>query len=407
MWRRVGDRIPTTTVGKRQDGRSVWDLGFALHGEQGEDIDTRLRRQMGLIEDLVERGLRVAYNKYLLLDSKTRKILLPVPPLFPTRILTAILATLFVHFQPPSVTLMPSPILATVAAGLRSALVVDIGWEETIVTPVYELRAIEGRGVGVHGRSRRGIKVLREKWAEFLSTYLPEGVTPDLNEVEEIMERLGYLLAHTGIHDEDKDMSIPLSGHNLKIPFSKLSTPAETTFLAPTTTTSSTPKIADDDDTPLPLLLYDALLHSAVDVRAACVSRIVFVGGGSRIPGLQARMVKELQAIVNDRGWILGIRGLNSPKRLKLQSSGGEDDKENQTAETASAGERKKERPARENDEKNSREKQGEVRAVKSLGVWCGGSLVAGLKVKGKVEIERERFLSQVANGGTGLPVGW
>jgi hypothetical protein len=64
MWRRAGDRIPTGTVGRRQDARSVWDLGFALHGEEGEDVDTRLRRQMGLIEDLVERGLRVAYNKY-------------------------------------------------------------------------------------------------------------------------------------------------------------------------------------------------------------------------------------------------------------------------------------------------------------------------------------------------------
>jgi hypothetical protein len=64
MWRRAGDRIPTVTVGKRQNGRSVWDLGFALHGEEGEDLDTRLQRQLGLIKDLVERGLRVAYNRY-------------------------------------------------------------------------------------------------------------------------------------------------------------------------------------------------------------------------------------------------------------------------------------------------------------------------------------------------------
>jgi actin-related protein len=337
-----------------------------------------------------------------LLDSKTRKVLLPVPPLFPTRILTAILATLFVHFQPPSVTLMPAPILAAVAAGLRSALVVDIGWEETIVTPVYELRAIEGRGVGVHGRSRRGIKCLREKWAAFLSAYLPEGVVPDLNEVEEVMERLGYLPISEGIHDEDKDIEIPLAGRTLKIPFSRIAIPAENTFLAATTTPSVTPNVADDDDTPLPLLLYHALLHSAVDVRAACVSRIVFVGGGSRIPGLQKRVLKELQAIIDERGWILGLRGLNSPKRVKRHHLGvqqhGDENKENQ---------REKEKPAKEHDGKNAREKEGEVRGVKSLGVWCGGSLIAGLKVKGKVEIERERFLNQVASGGTGLPAAW
>jgi len=45
-------------VGKRKGGRSVWDLGFALRGaEEG------FRAQLGLVEDLVERGLRVAYNK--------------------------------------------------------------------------------------------------------------------------------------------------------------------------------------------------------------------------------------------------------------------------------------------------------------------------------------------------------
>lgn len=38
----------------------------------------------------------------------------------------------------------------------------------------------------------------------------------------------------------------------------------------------------------------------------------------------------------------------------------------------------------------------GEVRGVETLGAWAGGSLVASLKVKGVVEIERDTFL---ANG--------
>jgi hypothetical protein len=60
LWRRVGGRVSSNSpaVGKRKGGRSVWDLGFALRGaEEG------FRAQLGLVEDLVERGLRVAYNK--------------------------------------------------------------------------------------------------------------------------------------------------------------------------------------------------------------------------------------------------------------------------------------------------------------------------------------------------------
>lgn len=323
-----------------------------------------------------------------------------MPPLFPTRILTAILATIFVHFQPPAVTLMSAPVLATVAAGLRSALIVDIGWEETVVTPVYDLRAIEGRGIGVHGRSIRGTKVLRDAWLSFLTTFLREGSDPpDISEVEEIMERMSYIPSVDGTQGADKVMTIPLGRWTLRIPFSQLAKPAEKAFFAPTSTPTVTPDFTDDNDTPLPLLLYHALLYSTVDVRSACVPRIVFVGGGSRIPGLQTRVLRDLQDIINERGWVLGLRGLNTsqPKpRAKTSLSEEDEDKENYD-------ESEEEPLAKEKDDRPDMH----VRGVKSLGVWAGGSLVAGLKVKAKVEIERERFLSEVAKGGSGLPVGW
>lgn len=54
----------TELVGRRQGGKAVWNLDFALYGEAGEDVDKQYRRQLGLVEDLVERGLRLAYNKY-------------------------------------------------------------------------------------------------------------------------------------------------------------------------------------------------------------------------------------------------------------------------------------------------------------------------------------------------------
>ena len=65
LWRRVGDKVSSETVGKRQGGRCLWDLEFAVHAA-GVDSDERVRSQMGLVEDLVERGLRLAYNKCVL-----------------------------------------------------------------------------------------------------------------------------------------------------------------------------------------------------------------------------------------------------------------------------------------------------------------------------------------------------
>ncbi|CCX32926.1 hypothetical protein FPQ18DRAFT_383745 [Pyronema domesticum] len=473
LWRRVGDRFTSASEEAeakkwgRKGGRAVWDTGFALRGGE-DDIDGeregRVRQMMGLVEDLVERGIRVAYNKHLIIDSKQRRILLPVPPLFPTRLLTTLLATIFTHFQAPSITLLSSPVLAVVASGLRSGLVIDIGFHETIVTPVYELRAVEGRGLGVHGRSRRSISVLREAWIKFLLPYLPDVTSLDFDEVEEIMERLGHI-SSASEHSYDPDISIPVAGRTIKVPFSRLAEPAEKTFFAATTTQSDTPEYGDDDDTPLPRLLYNALIRCPVDVRATAVSRIMFVGGGARIPGLQARVLRELEGIVEERGWQLGGRRrvrrgsvatrkgsvvaerkgsvVSVKKELEVReaapgreeeegeekleevledvkegSEGSEEAEDSGEAEDMPVEETAREmvrsvsarsEATHEGDDSASRsgKKEGEVRGVRTLGVWAGGSLVAGLKVRGKVEIEKDKFLSQVANGGTGLPAGW
>jgi hypothetical protein len=306
---------------------------------------------------------------------------------------------------------MSSPVLAVVSSGLRSGLVVDIGWEETIVTPVYELRAIEGRGIGVHGRSRRAIKVLHEKWTTFLSAFLAaqdDDLEPDVDEVEEIMERLGYVSPAAGSGgDDDPVLEIPLSGHTLHIPFSSFSIPAEKAFFVPTTTASDTPAFADDDDTPLPMLLYNALLRSAIDVRAVCISRIIFVGGGSKIPGLQARVLTELEGIVKERGWVLGRIGMDTNSAAKNGVAEDESRLEDVEEEQENHDHHHEDKENYGRGEKPREKTEGEIRGVKSLGVWCGGSLIAGLKVRGKVEVERDRFLSQVSMGGTGLPTGW
>ena len=81
--------------------------------------------------------------RYLLVDSRPRRMNLVLPSGLPLPLLSAVLDTLFANFQPPTISLMSAPVLTTVAAGLRSALIVDIGWAETVVTGVYEFREVQ------------------------------------------------------------------------------------------------------------------------------------------------------------------------------------------------------------------------------------------------------------------------
>ena len=110
----------------------------------------------GLVEDRLERGIREVYSqyfptpqgfpctnifgadegRYLLIDSKSRKVIVSEGTLLPYRIKEAICRVLFTYFQVPSITFLNSHVLALVSTGMRTGIVVDIGWHETRILPV-------------------------------------------------------------------------------------------------------------------------------------------------------------------------------------------------------------------------------------------------------------------------------
>src|SRR5271167_4839021 len=101
-------------------------------------------------------------NRYLLIDSRPRKMALVLPSALPRPLLSSILDTIFNNFQSPTISLLSAPVLATVAAGLRAALVVDIGWAETVVNSIYEYREVQCR------RSIRASKLLGQEMLKLL-----------------------------------------------------------------------------------------------------------------------------------------------------------------------------------------------------------------------------------------------
>ncbi|KAL8793871.1 MAG: hypothetical protein Q9195_003597, partial [Heterodermia aff. obscurata] len=177
----AGESTPRCTLGFGPDeSRRVGDYRQWLPGykkfiqKQSEDDwgkDHELWRMdlrevdIGLVEDKVERTIREACNKYLLLDVKTRRILLILPSVLPHQLLSSILSTIFVNFQNPSITLFSTPIVHTVAAGCRSSLVVDIGWSETTVTAIYEYREVHQR------RTTRAMKRVTLEMAKMLQKH--------------------------------------------------------------------------------------------------------------------------------------------------------------------------------------------------------------------------------------------
>ncbi|KAJ5722487.1 hypothetical protein N7488_000522 [Penicillium malachiteum] len=388
-------------------------------------LDLR-QTDIGLVEDKIERLFRETYNQYLLTDTGTSRLVLVLPSLMPHPLLSSLLSTLFSRWRFPTITLLPSAPMSATAAGLRSALVVDLGWAETTTNGLYEYREV------TTNRSTRAMKAVVQQMGRLLSNLtfqdsqeevLSDDISVGFKYCEEVTCRLAWCHTDTDTEvpeEQSSSVSIP-SPENpgqefIEVPFSRFAEPVEKVLLA----SDISEHDLDDEEKSIPLLVYKTLLDLPPDARGTCMARIVFVGGGARIPGLRQRILKEVSKLVDRYGWS-PIRGKAVERqrerlaelRISTQANGGEKSAVKATA-TATSPDDEKLDPSQEEPEIDFVEQklrrqnkdipvpiQGVLREVESLGAWAGASLTTSLKIRGLVEIEREKFLQHGLAGGT------
>ncbi|KAG6316140.1 hypothetical protein E4U44_000901 [Claviceps purpurea] len=407
-----------------------------------------------------ERKWAVDYEmwRFLLLDSRPRKIGLVLDSALPIPLLSSVLDTLFTSFQTPVVSLMSAPAMVAVGAGLRSALVIDMGWNETVMTSVYEYREVKT------SRTIRAGRSLNEELYKLIHGLLPNAEEDDesgkkaisFEECQDIACRLMWCRPSTlhkssqrqstqldTVQEQDESdeaeptqpsgiAEVPLQSTTppwtLHIPFNKLADVCDDAFFDP----SSARCTFDDHELPLHLLLYHHLLQLPVDVRAICMARIVFTGGCSNILGIKERVMDELTNMVARRGWEpvfgKGVEQLRNNPKLRGKSGTQGDSKSCSTATSSettnatataaattesSGGEPDGSRPeaGAETPQEDvveakiarnrpvAHQFQGQLRAIHSLGAWAGASLLCQMKIPAMATVERDLWLQQGANG--------
>ncbi|KAK0874282.1 hypothetical protein LTS02_000198 [Friedmanniomyces endolithicus] len=439
MGRRAGDYREYDVRYDRRNAKSSKRKGWGEDYELYRTLDLR-NQDLGLVTDQLERAVRTIHADSLQLDSKTLKAVLVVPSLLPTPLLDVALKVLFSHHtQPPSVAIMTTPVLATVGAGLRDALVVEVGWEESVVTAVGEYKAVFQR------RSVRAAKMVVHEMAKVLEleAYRQErdGVEVMANasdvpfeHAEDILDRMGWCRPRNSAGTASEPMN---TGKHIPLPFSSsktrpvslatLSSPAQTILFHPTTP----PTDHDDEDLPLPNLAHTVLLALPPDFRASCLFRLVLTGRLGNLPGLRSRFLSELHQLVEqDPDWdrvasygsatskrerVLRECSVNTASATVLQPNPLESTshpisptkKSNTNEDYVPPNQRphddsidpitiKAERNhnlGRNNPQKPDNAKKAEIRGVKTLGAWAGASLAARLGVKAVHTVEREEFL--------------
>lgn len=416
--RRVDDFRPWTSSANKSLHRHPATSDSTLDWAQEWELWSLHVRHLdlGLVEDKIERTIRAAHTNHLLLDQRSRRAVLALPTGLSNPLLHVILRTIFASTAPTSISIWTHPLLHTVSAGLRSALVVDIGWEECTVTAVYEYRNVSTR------RSIRAAKTLTRSVAHTLEEHTgPAGAREQIcfETAQDITERMAWCRMSKSEGDQDEDnsndntpMQVPIKtisglSTNLRLPFASLADPVERTFFDMETSVEQ----IDNHVLPLHVLIYTSLLAIPLDVRAICMSRIVITGGVSNIPGLKPRLLSEVARLVEEGAWDpvmnygsaanlgTGTGGLKSPTSSLPIREKPPDGHVRVSPSTVSVlardvGEKDEisEKLARE-AAKRDRGVRGVIRGVETMGAWAGASLLTSLKVEGTLEVKRDEFL--------------
>ncbi|KAI0359740.1 actin-domain-containing protein [Trametes cingulata] len=122
-------------LAENETGRSLWTLNRASKPAEREEEDR-------VLEAKLQACLRSVFHNSLLTDPKSRKVILVEHPLLPLHIKEIMARILFNNLQVPSISFASSHLLALLAAGRVTGLVLDCGHLETTVLPVFSFRPL-------------------------------------------------------------------------------------------------------------------------------------------------------------------------------------------------------------------------------------------------------------------------
>lgn len=247
------------------------------------------------------------------MSPKDRKISIVESVLTPTTIRECVAKVLFFHFEVASVLFLPTHLVAISTLAVETAVVVDIGYKETTVIPVYS-------GVQVLNSWQAqplGAEAVHE---EIKSNLILNGVKEEIlsdRVIEDIKVRTCFVTKHSraaALKSNEKlqpcpDVEYPIDGYDV-IKVSGLLREIAFEVLFP----------EDNDHLGLPYIILDAILKCPVDTRKALAENILLIGGTASALGITARLKAELMKLINsdyykDRLFIQDIKFHSAPSK--------------------------------------------------------------------------------------------
>uniref|UniRef100_A0AAY4BYJ9 Actin-related protein 10 n=1 Tax=Denticeps clupeoides TaxID=299321 RepID=A0AAY4BYJ9_9TELE len=240
------------------------------------------------------------YFRHLLVNPRDRRVVIIESILCPSHFRETLTKVFFKQFEVPSILFAPSHLLSVMTLGVNSALVMDCGYTETLVLPVYEnipvLSAWEALPLGGKAIHRELESLLVEQCTidtdagtgqSLPSVLVRTCFVCDLQRGLKIQEAKFNLAGTAERPAPPPDVDYPLDGEKiLHVNGSIRDSVIEMLFEQ------------DNEEKSVATLILDALVKCPIDTRKVLSENLVIIGGTAMLPGFLHRLLAEIRVLV-------------------------------------------------------------------------------------------------------------
>ncbi|NXW07282.1 ARP10 protein, partial [Fregetta grallaria] len=256
---------------------------------------------------------RLAFFRHLLVNPRDRRVVIIESVLCPSHFRDTLSRVLFKHFEVPSVLFAPSHLMSLLTLGINSAMVLDCGYAESLVLPIYEGIPI----LSCWGSLPLGGKAIHKE----LEYQLLEQCTVDtgLAKGQSLPSVMGkslfcpflffYEVRTCFVSDLQRGLKIQAAKFNIDGSAERPSPPPDVDYpldgekilhvVGPIR--DSVVEILfeqDNEETSVATLILDSLIQCPIDTRKQLAENLVVIGGTAMLPGFLHRLMAEIRYLV-------------------------------------------------------------------------------------------------------------
>jgi actin-related protein 10 len=210
-----------------------------------------------------------------------------------------------------SITFINQSLSALLAVGGSVGLVLDVGYHETTVVPIYEyiplLHYHTSEKIGI----RNIISTLHELLINFGQVFLDNELSPTNVDDYLTNELLENLVCQISVcRSEVRIVYDPAELENDEIDLLKISLNSNTYILVPSFVRSQCAQILYDSEHSIANLVLDSVLKCPIDLRNELLQNVLLIGGGVLIPGFKSNLIEELVKCTEKDGKYANLKRL-------------------------------------------------------------------------------------------------